>query len=183
VAVVRHSYSNGWWESASAFEFRLVVDFEAFKVTRRQRKQPHKVISYTVRPVFSWKRAHQPVKISGHMSIGLTAQAKKWAVAAASCLREQWPFKQPLPKYILVNAAIVSFCHDARQIDASNLYQGPEDVMQACQPKCKRNCKMHAAILTNDSQVEAHDDSYRAIDRERPRVEITLTPYLKGDRK
>jgi hypothetical protein len=173
----RHDYSNGWWVSRDSFEFRLVIDFETFKVTKRDGT------SYTVRPVFSWKRAHQPVVVKqkgggrSRASISPTPQAKKWATAAAACLRRQWPFRDPLPKDLLVNAAIVSYCHDARVIDASNLYQGPEDVLQSCQPKCKPGCTMHSAILTNDSQVESHNRSGRKIDRARPRVEITLTPY------
>lgn len=164
--------NGGWWVDRDAFVIKLVIDFEAFVITKRNGAK------YTVRPVFSWKRAHQPVKLKTRTSISRTPQANKWAKAAAEQLRAQRPFSEPLPKDLLLNAQIVSYMHDARSIDASNLYQGPEDVMQACQPKCRPSCKMHAGIIEDDSAIESHDFSRRFIDRERPRVEITLTPFV-----
>jgi hypothetical protein len=93
--------------------------------------------------------------------------------------RSQWVFKQPIPKHVLVTAKIVSYLPTATSIDASNLYQGPEDVLQSCGPKCKPGCKLHAGVLTDDCQIENHNDSARYIDRDRPRVEITLRPFVK----
>jgi hypothetical protein len=175
------THALGWhlpgWRD---FEIRLVIDFAPFEIVLRPRSKKPQIA--TIRPVFSWKRSRQVVMIKGRGSIGLTPQAKNWAKAAATQLRGQWSavFREPLPKRVRLNAAIVSYLRDARLIDASNLYQGPEDVMQACRPKCKRGCMVHAGVMDDDSQIESHDRSRRLIDRENSRVEITLTPYDPG---
>lgn len=165
------NWGDSYWNSETDFEIHLVIDFDPFTFETNNGK------THTVRPVFSWKRARQPVRVKDKLSIALTPHAKKWAVAAAQQLRTQWIFKQPIPQNVKVTMPVITYHPTARLIDASNLYQGPEDVLQVCQPQCKKNCKMHAGILTNDSQVENHDGSARRIDRVRPRFEITIKPY------
>lgn len=163
-------------EDLSDFELRLVIDFEPFTVVRRGKRAGE---TYTIRPVFSWKRAHKPSFIGGHGSISRTTEADKWAAAAAKQLREQWTsvFKESLPDFVAVNARIISYLPSAANIDASNLYQGPEDVLKACRKGCKPRCKIHAGVLVDDRQIGSHDGSRRRIDRKKPRVEITLTPH------
>jgi len=178
---VSKNWGNSYWKNERDFEVNLVIDFEPFKVEITRGKK--KGSSYTVTPVFSWKRGRQVIKIGQgsqqRTSIGLTPHAKKWAAAAASQLRSQWIFRQPIPKTVNVTMRVLTYHPTGRLLDASNLYQGPEDILQTCRPKCPDNCKMHAGILSDDSQVENHNDSERLVDRNRPRVEITLKPWKK----
>ncbi len=175
----RREVSFGWYlDDWSDFELRLAIDFEPFTVVRKVGKR--KGETFTVQPVISWKRAHQPVVLHGHSSIGLTTEAKHWAKAAAGRLSEQWRHVGwAIPKHVEINAAIVSYCPTRRLVDSSNLYQGPEDVLQAHQPKCKPRCNRHALVLEDDSSIRTHWGSDRLYDPHRPRVEITLIPYRR----
>jgi len=130
-------------------------------------------------PPISFKRAKQVIQFAGHSSIGLTPKAKQYMQDAVLQLRRQWcgVFAVPIPRYVELNASIVSYLPTKRLTDASNLYQGPEDAMQACGPKCKAGCKMHAGVIEDDVQVRTHNGSDRHYDPIDPRVEITLTPY------
>ena len=151
-------HSLGWHlDDWSAFELRLLIEG----------------------PPFSWKRARKVITINGRGSIGLTKEAKAWAHMAVQRLRLQWGrvFGGPIPKSIPLNAAILSYLPTRRITDASNLYQGPEDVMQACRSTCKPRCKMHAAVFEDDSAIESHDGSARLYDKHHPRVEIVLTRW------
>jgi len=133
-------------------------------------------------PPFSWKRARQVIKFGGHASIGLTKEAKAWQSSAVLQLTTQWSavFGGPIPKTIPLNAAILSYLPTRRLTDMSNLYQGPEDVMQACGPRCKPGCKKHAGVIEDDVAIESHDGSARLYDKHRPRVEIVLTRYQEA---
>lgn len=86
--------------------------------------------------------------------------------AAVGQLRATWAalFRQPLPADVLVNAAVLSYRATRRDADASNLYQAPEDSLEA------------ARVLENDHQVAHHDGSRRLYDPARPRVVVILTP-------
>lgn len=172
----RINHELGWhMPDFSDFELELRIDFEPFEKKLKKR-------TITVRPVFSWKRARKVITINGRSSIGPTTEAQNWARAAAARLREQWErvFSVPLPADIELNAAIVSYLPNKRLTDASNLYQGPEDVMQVCRKGCKDSCKMHAGILVDDSVIRSHNGSDRKIDPTHSRVEIRLTPYQRG---
>lgn len=171
---------GGWVTDWSDFELRLLIDFDPFviEIGRKKRKA-------TIRPAFSWKRARQPTKRGARSSIGLKPEAREWQAAAARQLRAQWGGWEPIPREVMINAAIVSYLHDARLPDASNLYQGPEDCMSSCRTgkrPCPPGCQAHAAIYVDDVQIQTHDGSDRLIDRLHPRVEITLTPYRPGGR-
>ena len=171
----RLEHALGWNEDDwSDFEIRLVIEAEHIV----DKKHPR---GHWVGGPFSWKRARQVVQFQGHASLGLTSEAKAWAKSASSQLHEQWQrvFRDPIPKCIKLNAAIVSYHPTRRFTDASNLYQGPEDVLQVCQPKCKPNCRKHAGVIEDDSAIESHDGSARAYDKQRPRVEIILTPATR----
>jgi hypothetical protein len=180
-------HNLGWhYPDLSDFEFRLKIDFEPFRVEPRRNSKSK---PYTVSPVFSWKRAWHVVMIKGKHTIGLSPQAKKWAKKACEQIGLQWSmvFKEPIPKEILLNAAIVSYLPSARLIDASNLYQGPEDIMSSHNALCQKRkdgkpktCEKHAGVYVDDSQIVTHNGSDRLIDSTYPRVEITLTPYAPG---
>jgi hypothetical protein len=79
-----------------------------------------------------------------------------------------------------MNAQIVTYHNGGQVPDASNLYQGPEDVMQACE-KCKKTCVIHAGVYENDSQIESHDRSRRERTKGPQRVDIILTPYIEPE--
>jgi Holliday junction resolvase RusA-like endonuclease len=87
---------------------------------------------------------------------------RAWLKSAVEQLRWQWA-DAPIPKTMHVSAKIVSYLGTKRMIDASNLYQGPEDAMQL------------AGVLEDDVCIEDHDGSSRRYDKLNPRVEITLT--------
>lgn len=166
----------GWYlDDWSEFELRLVIGRE-WIVSRKHPK------GKWVGGPFSWKRARQIITIGGNSSIGLTTEAKQWARVAVDQLKQQWDwvFSAPLPKTIPLNAEIVSYLPTRRLTDASNLYQGPEDVMQGHRSTCKPKCKMHACVLEDDSAIESHNRSRRLYDKENPRVEIVLTRGEKG---
>lgn len=57
-----------------------------------------------------------------------------------------------------------TFYRDAERGDAIGYYQGLADVLQA------------AGIVSDDRWLEAWDGSRLALDRRRPRVEVTITP-------
>jgi hypothetical protein len=153
-----NTHELGWHrDNMSDFEFKLVV-----------RGAP-----------FSFKRAKQVVTVNGRASIGLTTKAKHYMRDAVAQLRAQWApvFRGPIPRDIELNAAIRSYLPTRRMTDASNLYQGVEDALQACGPKCKPGCNVHASVIVDDVQIRTHNGSDRFYDKDNPRVEIVLTPY------
>lgn len=155
----------------SDFEIRLVIE------GRWVTDKAHPKGFWLCAPI-SFKRHWKSVRIGRHSRIVLDTEAKKWQLEAAAQLRDQWSkvFCIPIPKTVPLNAAIISYLPNKRLADASNLYQGPEDAMQACNRHCKPKCQKHAGVIEDDVAIEGHDGSGRRIDRARPRVEITLTP-------
>src|SRR5688500_5645846 len=77
----RIEHALGWhYEDLSDFEFRLVLDFPPVTIERRGKRTGE---TFTVCPVFSWKRAHEVSIVRGHASLSLTPQAKAWAKRSA----------------------------------------------------------------------------------------------------
>jgi Holliday junction resolvase RusA-like endonuclease len=93
-----------------------------------------------------------------------SAQAGSWMRAAKKQLADQIHPCCPLPKTVPLWAEIHSYKATRGNIDASNLYQGPEDALQ------------RAGIIEDDSAIEHHDGSRRHYDKDNPRVEIILRP-------
>ncbi len=93
------------------------------------------------------------------------AAVKEWMPEAVKQLKRQWPFRQHLPDHLELNASIITYRKTLARADASNLYQAPEDVLQA------------AGVIKDDYQIRSHDGCDRRLDRKNPRVEITLTPW------
>ena len=113
------------------------------------------------RPAFNRKTKKSFVrKSSRHLA---------WQESAIAQLKYQWGKREPIPKDRFLNAAIVSYMPTKRKVDADNLYGGPMDALQA------------ACILEDDYCIRTHNGSDRCYDKEKPRVEITLTEY-RGDK-
>lgn len=169
----------GWYrDDWSEFRLRLVITAKWVTTAKRPR-------GFWLGAPISWKNHRRVVMIAGRPSVGPSKQHKDWAQYAVAELRRQWcaTFGGPIPKSIPLNFAVRSYLPTKRLTDMSNLYQGPEDVMQVCQPKCKPGCKVHAGVIEDDSAIEAHNGSARLYDKDNPRVEITLTRYAGGDRE
>ena len=107
------------------------------------------------------KNRKQIVSIGGKPRLISSSKARRWIDDAVMQLRTQWAGRSPIAA--MVNARITSYLPTRRKTDASNLYQAPEDALQA------------AGVLLDDWQIESHDGSRRSYDKERPRVEIELT--------
>lgn len=141
----RIEHALGWHlPDLSAFEFRLVIQGD---------------------PV-SLKNSKKAVRVKGRLLFVPSSKVSAWMKQAALQLMCQWQpiFREPIPLSIQLNAKIVSYLPTRRLTDASNLYQGPEDVLQGI-------------CITDDSQIEAHDGSRRLYDPENPRVEVTLSRF------
>lgn len=141
----RHHHALGWHdEDLSDFELRLVI-----------RGRP-----------FVLKNSKQLITVGGKPRLIPSKQARAYLADATKQLEDQWLlFKGPIPGDVLVNAAIVTYRATRHRNDASNLYQAPEDALQA------------AGVLEDDFQIASHDGSRRLYDKHTPRVEVTLTPY------
>lgn len=100
---------------------------------------------------------------SGRPMIISNSDVLAWERDAVRQLKRQWMHDHPIPKGILLNARIVSYCAKRQRSDASNLYEAPQDALQ------------EAGILENDYWIVSHNGSKRLVDDENPRVEITLT--------
>jgi len=118
----------------------------------------------------SLKNSKRAVHAKGRMLFISSAKVTRWMGDAGLQLRSQWGrvFREPLPLSARLNARIVSYLPTRRLSDASNLYQAPEDALQKF------------GVITDDSQIEAHDGSHRGYDRDNPRVDIELRPWFPG---
>jgi Holliday junction resolvase RusA-like endonuclease len=127
------------------------------------------------------KNSRQLIQINGRPRSIPRKAARDYMLLAAEQMREQWRsvFDGPLPEGVELNAAIVTYLPTRRRPDASNLYEGPQDAMKSCTRHCKPSCRKHAGVLVDDVQIAAHDGSRRRYDKNRPRVEITLTPMTE----
>lgn len=158
-------HALGWHlDDLSAFEFRLTVSGRPFTL-----KNSKKVTTLVCRPSRQTRQRCWRCKAALQVipKVLLSTEAEAYVKDATQQMQLAWHavFACPIPEDVLVNAAIVTYRATRHRNDASNLYQAPEDAMQA------------AGVLTDDYQVAAHDGSRRLYDKDRPRVEITLTPY------
>lgn len=70
-----------------------------------------------------------------------------------------------------VNCAALFFCDTKRTVDPCNLYEGLADILEA------------AKIVENDSLLATWDGSRLHLDRENPRVDVTLTLHSEPERR
>ena len=122
----------------------------------------------------SKKRNWVPVCGRGRPRIMLTKAYKDWEKGVVDQLwvqRVQYqasmvgPF-EPITEPVLVEFHF--FIKGFREIDLSNLYQGPEDALEA------------AGILHNDKVIAGHDGSRRHPGVSNPHITITITPFKGG---
>ena len=97
------------------------------------------------------KNSKQIVVVNGRRIIKSNPRVEAYEHKAIAVLCKQWGERPPITE--AVNLAILSYGAWKRSSetipDASNLYQLPEDLLEA------------AGILENDRQVESHDGSRR----------------------
>ena len=152
----RIEYAIGWvLPGLEDFELRFTI--RGSPVTLKNSK----VIASISRPCGKCKKSPMRTIVS-HKNV------RAWMKEADKQLRQQWTFTKPIPEAITMNAAIVTYMQTRRKADASNLYQAPEDALQA------------AGVITDDYQIRTHNGSDRRYDKNDPRVEITLTPARKN---
>ncbi len=150
------------------FEFRLVVRGRPFVLKNS------KVISTLIMPAkqpTSRKRCPRcKTPLSVIPKVLPSKEAEAYLEHATMQLRAQWAsvFREPIPAHVEVNATIITYRATRHRNDASNLYQAPEDALQA------------AGVLVDDFQIGSHDGSRRRHDPADPRVELVLTPYRDG---
>lgn len=122
----------------------------------------------------SKKRNWYPMWVKGHLQIGLSAQYKAWGKSAVDQLwlqKIQYGGSMLVPWVPIAELVLVKFhffIKGHRRIDLSNLYQGPEDALQA------------AGILKNDEFIAGHDGSRRHYGVDNPHIQITITPFKGG---
>lgn len=97
------------------------------------------------------KNSKQVVTIKGRKVPIESKAARRYRKSAMPQLKQQWAGKPPIAER--VNAAIVSYGawkeDGGNTPDASNLYQMPEDLLQA------------AKVIEDDRQIVSHDGSRR----------------------
>lgn len=84
---------------------------------------------------------------------------REWARHAELQLRRQWR-GQPLDSWLHVRALF--FLPDKRRTDLSNLLEAPADALEL------------AKVIDNDYRIVSWDGSRRLLDRDQPRIELTL---------
>lgn len=112
-------------------------------------------------------------KYTGKVFVTKPKEKLDWLDDAVLQLRNQYRLqggREPIPRDLEVNAAIVSYCakNQWRKIDTDNLYGGPHDALEA------------AGVLIDDWQIRSHNGSDRRLDDKNPRVEIVLTDWLSN---
>lgn len=152
------TWGNSYWENEHDFKIRLVVTGKP-AVLKNSRNM-----------VFLGERCPKCGR-GLRVSSAPSKSAAKWLREARKQLQPQWPFNQPIPERISVTARIVTYAADRRRRDLDNSYGAPQDALQAT--------GQWRGILTNDAQIASHDGSRLAYDKDNPRVEITLEPYLE----
>ena len=73
---------------------------------------------------------------------------------------------EPLPITYRVHIRFLFYSRTRAFRDLSNLYEFPQDVLQA------------AGIIKNDYLIESHDGSRKLYDKENPRTEIYIEPFI-----
>jgi len=122
----------------------------------------------------SKKRNWCPMWVKGRPRIGLSAKYKAWEKDAVEYLwlqKHRYGSNMLVPWVPIAEPVLVKmhfFLKGKRKIDLSNLYQGPEDALQA------------AGILQNDEVIAGHDGSRRHYGVDNPHVTITITPFKGG---
>jgi len=151
-------FENGYWVDETDFRFTFTI---------------------LGRPAVL-KNSKQLVTVRGKPRLIPNAHAGKWAKRAIKDVAAQWPFGEPIPDRVEIEASIVTYAHDKRKRDLDNSLSGPLDILMPPKTGAAGKVKQPGAgILTDDSQVKSLDGSRLRYDKDNPRVEITIRPYLE----
>lgn len=90
---------------------------------------------------------------------------KKWHAHAVTQLKAQWR-DEPHSGFVHVRAHF--FLPDLRRVDLSNLLEAPADALE------------EAGVLENDYWISSWDGSRRLLDRNNPRIELTVITEHPG---
>lgn len=149
-------WGNSYWHNETDFEINLVITGQPAVLKN------DKVIVRMGKTCSCCKRKPNATLVS-------SKRITSWYKRALRQLPAQWPFAEPIPEEVHVNAAIVTYAHDKRRRDLDNTFGVAQDALQPTSG--------WSGILTNDCQIKSLDGSRLRYDKENPRVEITLTPF------
>lgn len=90
---------------------------------------------------------------------------KKWRSHAVQQLKSEWR-DVPLSDFLHVRALF--FLPNARRVDLSNLLEAPADALE------------EAGVIENDYFISSWDGSRRMLDRNNPRIELTVRTGQPG---
>lgn len=158
-AIVHHL---GWhFEDLSDFRFEFVVSLKPVVL-----KNSRRIMFFPSRNNSGQRcsRCGQRHQVTSKPS----KPAEAWMKEATRLWEMQWArrFKEPLPEDVYLNAAIRSYRQTKHRSDASNLYEAPQDALEA------------AGVLSDDYWITSHEGCRRRYDKENPRVEVVLTPGI-----
>lgn len=149
-----------------------------------------KPIRFTVTGAPRVKKNNQRVAFNGRFSTKYNTQTyKDWESTARDELALQLlQYREHLPITTPVNLCCIFYMPTLGRVDLSALYEGIQDVL-ASKDKYDKAGRLKSRglyILEDDNFkiVAGHDGSRVRLDRERPRMEITITPMAEeGDIK
>lgn len=127
------------------------------------------------------KNSNTVRKFGERASIGPSTKYKNWEKQAAQEIADQWGrvFSEPLPKGTPVLIRVLTYLPNRMGWpDLAATYEGPQDVLECHRKACKPKCAKHGGVYFNDKDVFGHPGSVRLVDKENPRVELRITPFL-----
>ncbi len=150
-------------------------------------RNPTYSIHFTVTGAPTVKKNNQRVAFNGNFPTKYnTATYKRWEQSARLELQSQaGPYKDMFPINRPVNLQCLFYMPTLRRVDLSALYEGIQDLLASKDKINKRGfiASRGLYILEDDNFkiVAGHDGSRVRIDRERPRMEIIITPMEEDD--
>jgi len=123
----------------------------------------------------SKKRNYKIIRIGGRLSLGMTKKYQEWEKSAKDQLWIQKTQYQGamIGMWSAINEPVavefLFFIEGRGKYDLSNLYQGPEDVLE------------QVGILANDSLIMSHDGSRKYLGHKSGRVLIKIKPFFQTE--
>ena len=155
-----HEWGDSYWANENDFRVKFVI--EGRPAVLKNSKQ---IVT---------RKNRRPVLVPSKSS-------KAWTKMAIAQIRAQWPFGESIPETISIHAKIITYVPDKRKRDLDNTFGGPLDAMMPERPISKvKKGKPWCGVITDDTQIKSLDGSRLRYDKQRPRVEITLRPYIES---
>ena len=150
---------GGYWVGPGDFDIRFVVWGRpiAYKTGNRAMLVP----ATKTRGNTKCPRCHAGL----HINLTHSKAAAAWYKDAVRELKQQWPFVQPIPVSVQLEAEIISYMPTKQYPDLSASLEGPQDALMA------------AGIIEDDGAIVRLGDSRIAYDKNNGRVEVRLRPY------